>query len=418
MTTSASASPGVRRRNLARVLTLVHREQGLSRSELTARTGLNRSTVADLVAELARLGLVVEASAPATRRPGRPSPRVEPASGPVALAVNPERDAVTLGIVGLGARVLIRRRVPLGSAPSPDEVVDIVADATAALRGKLGDGHRILGAGLAVPGLVRTADGTVVWAPHLEWNEVPLAARLSAALRISVRAANDASLGASAEHRFGAGRGAADLVYLNGGASGIGGGIIAHGEPLVGVGGYAGEFGHVRAAGDIADLLSDGGALEDEVSRDRLLVALGMQSADESELRAAVLAASDDRTDAAAEIARQRRVLGVAIGGAVAVLAPERVVLGGFLAALRDSDPDDLDARIAAATVPASGRSTRITDAALGQHRLLIGAAELVFAPVLDDPAAPLDGAGALHRAPPSRNPVPLRDTPSEGASE
>ncbi len=389
MTTPIPAAPGVRRRNLARVLTLVHREQGLPRSEITARTGLNRSTVADLVTELARRGLVVEGSAPATRRPGRPSPRVEPASGPVALAVNPERDAVTFGIVGLGARVLARRRIALTRTPTPGQVVRLVADESVALRRDIGNGHQMLGVGLAVPGLVRADDGMVVWAPHLDWVDVPLARRLAEHLALPVSVGNDASLGASAEHRFGAGRGAADLVYLNGGASGIGGGIIARGEPLTGVGGYAGEFGHARAAAEADDLRSGGGALEDEVSRDRLLAALGIRSADEADLRSAVLDASGAGTDAAAEIARQRRVLGVAIGSAVAVLAPERVVLGGFLAALRDSDPDDLDAWVAGATVPATGRLTRITPAALGPDRLLIGAAELVFAPLLDDPATP-----------------------------
>ncbi|WIB36269.1 helix-turn-helix domain-containing protein [Curtobacterium sp. MCJR17_043] len=62
----------VRRRNLARVLRLVHEGGPMPRSALTRETGLNRSTVAALVGELVELGLVVEGG---TRRP-RPASAV------------------------------------------------------------------------------------------------------------------------------------------------------------------------------------------------------------------------------------------------------------------------------------------------------------------------------------------------------
>jgi predicted NBD/HSP70 family sugar kinase len=71
--------------------------------------------------------------------------------------------------------------------------------------------------------------------------------------RYPVVAANDASLVALAESTFGAGRDVTDLIYINGGASGIGGGVISGGVSLVGIAGYAGEFGHtlVNSAGVI-----------------------------------------------------------------------------------------------------------------------------------------------------------------------
>ena len=68
----------VRRYNLSRILGLVHREGAVSRSTLTRETGLNRSTVAALVSELAALRLVVEADPDVNRGVGRPSPVVRP----------------------------------------------------------------------------------------------------------------------------------------------------------------------------------------------------------------------------------------------------------------------------------------------------------------------------------------------------
>src|ERR1700709_1143726 len=107
----------VRRHNLALVLGLVHRSSGLPRSELTRRTGLNRSTIADLVGELVERALVVEAEPDANNQVGRPSPIVLPGPRAIAFAVNPEIDAITVGVVGLGAMVMHLTRRTLDSRP-------------------------------------------------------------------------------------------------------------------------------------------------------------------------------------------------------------------------------------------------------------------------------------------------------------
>ncbi len=86
------------------------------------------------------------------------------------------------------------------------------------------------------------------YAPHLGWHDEPLAGPLAARTGLPVRAAKRRELGAWAERLGGSGRGVDDLVYLNGGASGIGGGVITGGRPLSGADGYAGELGHTFVA--------------------------------------------------------------------------------------------------------------------------------------------------------------------------
>ena len=86
----------VRRHNLSAVLGLAH-HAAVSRSQLTRQTGLNRSTIAALVGELVELGLVVESEPDPSRQVGRPSPIVAPHPGVLAIAVNPEVDAITIG---------------------------------------------------------------------------------------------------------------------------------------------------------------------------------------------------------------------------------------------------------------------------------------------------------------------------------
>ncbi|MGN6742201.1 MAG: ROK family protein, partial [Amnibacterium sp.] len=232
----------VRRHNLALVLRRVHVAPA-TRSELTRVSGLNRSTIGALVAELADRGLVVEDEPAGAGQVGRPSPIVRPSDVPVAIAVNPELDAVTVAVVRLGGRVLAKERIPLDAPPTPEDAVRLAADAARRLLRGAGE-VRLLGAGVAVPGVVRRGDGLVRLAPPLGWRDVPIAAMLGEALGVQAGAANDAGLGAQADWVFGAGRGVDDIVYLHAGASGIGAGIISGGRPLLGATGHAGELGH------------------------------------------------------------------------------------------------------------------------------------------------------------------------------
>lgn len=377
----------VRRHNLSVILRLVHRGGAASRSLLTRQTGLNRSTIAALVGELVELGVVEERDPDATNQVGRPSPIVAVSERVVALAVNPEIDAVTIGIVGLDGSVHRRIRYPTERSPSVGEAVNIAAAVIEGMRGELESRFQVIGIGVAVPGLVRAHDGLVRLAPHLGWVDEPLAEMLEQATGYPVAAANDASLGAMAERYFGAGKGLTDMIYLNGGASGIGGGVIAGGNPIGGIAGYAGEFGHTRVSpGPATDSAGIPGTLEAEVTRSALLDVLGLGSADADELQQALV--TSDSPAVRAEVHRQLDYLAIALGGAINILNPQLVVLGGFLASLLAVDATRLNAAVASQALRAPYGTVRIAAAELGSNLLMIGAAELAFEKLLDDPAS------------------------------
>ena len=277
-------------------------------------------------------------------------------------------------------------RTPFADAPSVEETV---AAGAAAVRLLL---HRnptrvAIGAGLAVPGVVSGGDGVVRLAPHLGWRDVPLAQRFAEVLKVPVSAANDATLGARAEALFGAGRGVADLVYLNGGASGIGGGIVANGVALAGATGHAGEFGHtILASSGVPDTLGVRGTLESSVSREPLLRLLRLEDTAPDRFEAALIASTDPAV--AREVERQVDVLATAIANAVTVLNPARVVLGGFLSALAAVAAQQLDTLVADRAMPGIGERIEIRRSELGSRIMLIGAAELAFGRLLADPTA------------------------------
>ena len=383
----------VRRHNLSTILRLVHHGGPTSRAGLTRLTGLNRSTISALVAQLAELGLVKERQPDPTNLVGRPSPVVAANDRVLAFAVNPEIDAVTVGVVGLSGVVHRRIRHGVERSPSAAEAVEIAAGVISTLRSELGPTDRVVGIGVAVPGLVRAADGLVRHAPHLGWIDEPFGDLLGAATGLPVSAANDANLGVTAERYFGAARGMTDVIYLNGGSSGIGSGLIVGGHPAGGIAGYAGELGHTRVStGSATDSAGITGTLEAEVTRRALLETLGMQQADAEQLERALLASDAPRVQA--EIERQLDFLAVALAGAINILNPQLVVLGGFLAALHAADAGRLEAGIRSLSLAATVEGVRVCAAELGSDLLVIGAAELAFVELLGDPAGWAERAG------------------------
>lgn len=387
----------VRRHNLAAILRLVHRQGPRSRSQLTRLTGLNRSTIAALVGELVELGIVRERDPDTLNQVGRPSPIVETDPRVVAIAVNPEIDAVTVAVVGLDAQV--RRRIRrTASVPSAAAAARLAAGAIAELVSELPADARTVGIGVAVPGLVRDADGLVRVGPHLGWRDEPFSRMLAEATGLPVLSANDANLGALAESILGAGRDVSHLVYLNGGASGVGAGVIVGGAPLHGIDGYAGEIGHtlVNSAG-VDCHCGAVGCLETEVGRAELLTVLGL---DESERLEEALAASDDPA-VRAEVERQLGHLAVALRNVVNIFNPQLVVLGGFLGALVGVAPGLLEERLArGGPFRVALDSVRIARTELGGDLLMLGAAELAFERLLADPlTAQLHSAGGAQPA-------------------
>jgi predicted NBD/HSP70 family sugar kinase len=353
-----TSTDDVRRRNLSGVLTLVHRRRSLSRSELTRRTGLSRSTVKDLVDELVEGGLVEESQAAASRV-GRPSPIVRPQTRTLSVAVNPETDAITIGLVALGGAVLDVARCPTDAIPTARETVTIVAETIDRMRQKLDEHSSITAIGVAVPGLVHAPSSMVRLAPHLDWHDEDLGQMLSGATGLPVFAANDANMGAIAEHIFGGHPNPRHMIYVNGGASGIGAGFVVAGELLEGAAGYAGELGHTYVGGRGPCHCGRIGCLETEVSQ------------------------STTKT-----IEHQAQYLGIALGNAINLLNPNVIVLGGFLRVFPERAAAALNTAVARHTMRVPNEQVRIVPASLGSQTLLIGAAELAFAPLLADPTA------------------------------
>ncbi|MFD8545275.1 ROK family protein [Streptomyces sp. NPDC059649] len=398
---------GIRRRNLARVLRAVAAHGPLSRPAVAARIGLTRAGVAPLVDELLRAGLLAESGPAAPRGRGRPgSELVVSDRGPAGIGAEIGVDHLAVCAVDLRGR--IRARAAVGAAnrnSAPGPVLERLGKLLAEVTGRIGaEGLRPAGLTVAVPGLVARGGTTVVHAPNLGWRAADLAPGLapvtappdSPAVPLTVE--NEANLGALAELRMAAGDGERpgpppDFVHVSAEA-GIGAAVVVDGQLLRGARGFAGELGHVPVYPDGRRCDCGGrGCLEQYAGEAAVLRASGAAAGEAGPgARIAWLArrAADGDPATVRALAEAGTALGIALAGAVNLLDPRAVVLGGALAGLAPwvlpSLERELTLRTAVAADPGRAGGPSVTVSRLGADGPLLGAAHAALRGVLDDP--------------------------------
>ncbi|GLF97088.1 ROK family protein [Streptomyces yaizuensis] len=385
---------------LGPALELVHTGRAPTRAVLTAELGVTRATAGAVAAELEALGLIRVDSRPAAPAgsQGRPSHRLSvDESGPVVLAAQVHADGFRAALVGLGGRTVATAPGALVLTADPAQVLGAVVDAGAALLA--GSGRRCVGAGLAVPSAVAEPDGTALNPLHIPWTP---GAPVRSVFAERVRAAgitgpaftgNDVNLAALAEHRHGAGRGARHLLCVATGHRGVGGALVLDGRLHTGSSGLALEVGHLTVTPDGRPChCGSRGCLDVETDPLAFLTAAGRAPGPEGSLlhQSRELLRSeygDPSVRAAAEELADR--LGLGLAGLVNILNPDRIVLGGLHRELLAAEPERLRAVVADRSLWGRGGGVPVLPSAL-DHNSLVGAAELAWQPVLDDPLAAL----------------------------
>ncbi|MFF9154327.1 ROK family protein [Streptomyces sp. NPDC014846] len=376
---------GMRRRNLARVMHAVSAQGPLSRAAVASHIGLTRAAVSTLVDDLIRWGLLEELGPERPGRVGRPGSALA-VSGRGPAGIGAEIGVDHLAVCAVDLRGTVRARgvrygANRGRRPGPviEELTDLVREVVAdAEREDL----RPAGLAVAVPGLVARDGRTVVRAPNLDWHDTDLGALLPEAGPLTVD--NEANFGALAELWLGDGVASRDFLHVSA-EIGIGAAVVVNGGLLRGARGFAGELGHVPVRPDGPACPCGGrGCLEQYAGEEAVLRAAGLEPGEDLVgLLAERAAEGDERVREALRDAGT--ALGVALTGAVNLLDPETVVLGGALAGLSPWLLPSLESELADRT---AGPACPVAVSRLGSEGPLLGAAHSVVRAVLDDPAA------------------------------
>ncbi len=277
-----------------------------------------------------------------------------------------ERDGDAWSLVADG-------QVPTRVDTPPDEVPDaVVAQLAEVGRAAVAAHGPVRSAGIGVPGLYDPVHGTVRFLPNVPgpWAGHPVGAPVGAALGVPAFLVNDARAFGLAELRLGAGRGASSMIGLTLG-TGIGGVIAIGGRVHQGHDGTGGELGHQTIDPDGPWCgCGNRGCVEAYARADQIAAACGTETAEE-----AVRAARAGDARALAGLAEVGRYLGIGISNAVVIVNPDKVVIGGGVAAAGELLFAPIRAELAKRVTITSLDEVAIVAAELGTLAGAIGAA-------------------------------------------
>ena len=340
MTTMRTTARDLRRANRAAVLRPLLLEGPQYRLGLARRTGLSTATVTNVVSELLDEALVVEAGVEESKG-GRPRVllRANPDFG-VVIGVDVGETGLRVEAFDLALAKVADRQVP--ALPQEQDVNAIVEAAAAAiedLRSKLeGEGRRILGIGVGVPGVVEHDREEHVHAPSVGWEAVPLGALFRERVDLPIAIENGAKTLGRAEMWLGAGRGYRHAVVTLW-ATGVGAAIFVDGSLYYGAASSAGEWGHTNVVvGGERCRCGAAGCLEVAIGAEALLRAWARSDTSVS------LPAQLDQTEwidrladaagdgAAAEVLKgAATTFGTAAANLVNLFNPELIVVSGWV---------------------------------------------------------------------------------------
>lgn len=296
------------------ILRTLYREGAMSRADLSRATGLTRVSVSDLVSSLIDDSLVVEKGISNESRPGKPAIQLDIAyDAHQIVGIDLSRSHRMVGrLVTLNGGIVHEIDRSLDSS-EPRAAFESVVDFARELA--MLASAPLLGVGIGTPGIV-TADGTVQAAPNLGWEDMPMRARIAEATGLPVLVANDANAAVYAEYSL---KGdAADFMLIKIGR-GVGAGVIAAGQPIIGSRNAAGELGHVVVGTDGGPLCACGrtSCLEAWISVPALTGRLaGINGPDAATTREAVLRDAGRR-------------LGIVLAPVVAAFDLSEIVISG-----------------------------------------------------------------------------------------
>ena len=376
----------LRELNRLRVVDALRRHGTLSRADISRVTGLSRSTISTLVADLHERGFVAERvgdDEPRAAAVGRPPVmlRLDPPAG-IAVGIDFDHTRVHVAVSDLSRDVLSEAVAELDVDQDAPRALGLAAELVAESLDRAGfAAGMVLAIGVALPGPVDPARHRLHDSAILEgWMGVDVAQVLRERLGAPVHIDNDANLGALAEVTLGAARKARTAVYLQL-SSGVGAGLIVDGQPFRGATGVAGEVGHVTVAEPgLPCRCGRNGCLETLVSGPAIAERIFAGRGERLSTARIIALAHDGDDDCRAAIADAGRLAGAVLADVCNVLNPEVVVVGGELGAARELLLEPLEAALLENALPASTRGLEVVRGSLGDRANCLGALALAIA--------------------------------------
>ena len=397
----------MRQINLSVIMHHLREKAPISRAELAILTGLNKTTVSSLVRELIDRQFV--------REVGFEEPGSRQGAGRLAVLLTPDPAAGFIVSAELGVDFILVTTANFApeiiwrykEAISPDMGQQVILDRMLALLHQaINEGYKtcntLLGVAVGVPGLVDQISGTLIFAPNLRWENVPLRAELNKFVQAPVIIDNEASMAALGEHYFGGAQSYNEMLYISATGVGLGGGIVHNGHIYSGASGFGAEFGHITMdpEGELCNC-GNRGCWETQVSqralfrylrrgigqgRQSILVEMTQDNVGQLTVPMVVEAARAGDALALEALEVLGHHLGIGIASLINALNPQLVVFGGILSLAGEFILPVVAEEVQRRALRWNREATRIVLARHGLDACVMGGVARVFQAILAEP--------------------------------
>lgn len=364
----------VKKINKSIVLHYIRNYSPISRARIAEQTGLTKATVSSLVNELLESSLANEIGTGESSGGRKPMMLLFNRTAGYALGIDLGVNYIRAVLTDLEGTIVEQYKVQHDNTVLELALIELKACIREMIRRVPQSVYGIVGIGIGIPG-ISNGQGDVLFAPNLGWTHVPLQRIIEEEFGIAVVIDNEANAGAVGEKEFGAGRDAADLVYISVGI-GIGAGIIIKGELFRGSSGFSGEIGHMSIQHDGKPCrCGNAGCWEMYASENALYEAarheLNTQSIDMETL---LSLAEKGEPSVIKLFERVGHFLGVGVVNIINGFNPELIIIGGRLAEagqwLRPTMLHSLEGR----SLPYPRERLQIEFSQLGSRSAVLGA--------------------------------------------
>jgi glucokinase len=304
---------------------------------------------------------------------------------------------ISTALVDAAGKIIARDYCETRAAEGQKAVVERMLDAAYQVMSKAGLApSQVTAVGVGSPGPIDARTGVLTATPNLPgWKNVPLKQLIEEALGITTFLENDANAAALGEHRFGAGRGVQNMIYVTA-STGIGGGLILNGQLYSGTTGAAGEIGHMTVlpwgpycgCGNrgCLEALASGTAIAREgrelVRRGVPTLIAELAAGHPERVTAKLVAKAADKGDIEAQeiLAEAMTYLGVGMASLVNLFNPELIVIGGGLTNMGEGLFGPVRRAIERRAFTAAARAVNVVPAELGDDVGVLGAVAAAMA--------------------------------------
>lgn len=381
--------------NVSAVLKVIRDNGSLSRADVAKITGLTPASVTNITKMLIEDEYLVECKVGQSSG-GRP---------PIMLELNPNARyviGISIGvgmidvvITNLSAEIILKKSIEINEERYDYDFVfkELVKLINEVIECSKIEKEKILGAGVALHGIVNARTGMSIYSPYYGWKEINIKEALENELNLGVYVDNDVRAMALGESWFGITKDISNFVTLNI-SNGIGAGIIINNKPYYGVDFSAGEIGHIVVEGD-GDKCNCGnyGCLEIVASNNNItkkaikLIKQGTNSV-LKELKADINQLTIEDISEAAKledelaisiIKEAARYIGIAITNLINILNPTSIVVVGEIFENTFYAIETLNEIVKNRGMKLSSENVRIIKSMLGRDAAVVGATTLVI---------------------------------------